>query len=435
MNLLLAIPMEFRLAGLFVLGVVLGSAANLAIYRLAWHPRAISPWFTPLPAARPRRFWDRIPIVGWIGLRREEELHGRGFWVRPMLLELAAGLGLAGLYWWEVGRQGLVPPTPNWVQVPIQLRPVPLVELHAQFACHAVLFWLMLVASFIDIDEQTIPDTITVGGTLFGLVVATAYPWSLLPAIEWIARPGALPVLQPDRTFLHLTCPHPWPNSLDGFPNGWPLAIALGCWWLWCVGLMQRTWYSRHGWRRALELFAARLVRSRANWLIFGTGLVGTAAITAVWYWGTVHWQGLLTALVGMAAGGLLIWTVRIFARLVLRREAMGFGDVTLLAMLGALLGWQSSLVIFFLAPLAGVILGILSLVLRGENVIPFGPFLSLAAAFTIVRWAGVWDFLAQPLLIFGLVIPLIVVICLVAIIPLLAIFQGIKWLVRSAMR
>ena len=93
MNLILSIPMEARVAVVFLLGACLGSAANLAIYRLAWHPRPISPWSRPDPSAPPRRFWDRLPIFGWLGLRREAALHGAGFWVRPMLVEFQAGSG------------------------------------------------------------------------------------------------------------------------------------------------------------------------------------------------------------------------------------------------------------------------------------------------------------------------------------------------------
>ncbi len=95
MNFILATPMEVRLAAVFVLGVFLGSAINLAVYRLAWFPRPISPWSRPDPAAPSRQFLDRLPVVGWLGLRREAGLHGRGFWIRPMLLELLTGLGLA----------------------------------------------------------------------------------------------------------------------------------------------------------------------------------------------------------------------------------------------------------------------------------------------------------------------------------------------------
>ena len=110
MNLILSIPLEARLAAVFVLGACVGSAVNLAIYRLAWRPRPISPWSRPEPSAPPRRVWDRLPIFGWLGLRREAGLHGAGFWVRPMLLELLAGIGLAWLYWWEVVAAGLLPP-------------------------------------------------------------------------------------------------------------------------------------------------------------------------------------------------------------------------------------------------------------------------------------------------------------------------------------
>ena len=47
MNFILSTPLEVRLAVLFLLGACLGGAVNLAIYRLAWHPRAISPWSRP----------------------------------------------------------------------------------------------------------------------------------------------------------------------------------------------------------------------------------------------------------------------------------------------------------------------------------------------------------------------------------------------------
>ncbi len=77
-------------------------------------------------------------------------------------------------------------------------------------------------------------------------------------------------------------------------------------------------------------------------------------------------------------------------------REAMGFGDVTLLAMIGAFLGWQASIVIFFMAPLYALLIGIGRLILRGEREIPFGPFLCLAAATTVVYWPAIWRFFEQ---------------------------------------
>ena len=72
----------------------------------------------------------------------------------------------------------------------------------------------------------------------------------------------------------------------------------------------------------------------------------------AAWRAPQAHWAALLTALVGMAAGGGMIWIVRVIGAATLGREAMGFGDVTLMSMIGAFVGWQGSLIVFFLAPI-----------------------------------------------------------------------------------
>ena len=176
MNLILSIPMHVRLALVFVLGACIGGAVNWAIYRLAWNRRSISPWSPPDPSAPRRRLSDRLPIVGWLGLRREAALHGAGFWIRPMLLEILTGAGLAWLYWWEIGQGSLLPPG---FRPPLQLDVLTL--LHHQFAAHVVLIGLMLAASMIDVDEKIIPDEITVVGTLVALLFGAALPDSLLP--------------------------------------------------------------------------------------------------------------------------------------------------------------------------------------------------------------------------------------------------------------
>ena len=69
----------------------------------------------------------------------------------------------------------------------------------------------------------------------------------------------------------------------------------------------------------------------------------------------------------------------------------MGFGDVTLMAMIGAFLGWQAGLLVFFLAPFAGIVLGLLVVVLRRDSEIPYGPFLCLGAVAVLVFWASFW--------------------------------------------
>lgn len=402
MKLLLAAPFFLRVAGAFAAGAVAGSLVNLAAYALASRPRPISPWSRPAPQAPPRRWLDRVPILGWLGLRRESFLHGPSFWVRPMVVELLAGLGCAWLYWWYVARQGLLPLNLLRLMTP-ELAAI----LHAQFASHMVLILLMAAASLIDADEKTIPDAITIPGTLFGLAVAAGCPWALLPVVRDL--PNGRELLTP----LTLSSPHVWPDCLRAWPNAYSLLLALACWWLWCFAILPRTWYSRHGWYRAWKLLCARLKREPSTrWTILG-GLVGSAIIYGVWRVGGLNWIGLLSALVGMAGSGGLVWAVRIIGAVTLRREAMGFGDVTLMAMLGTILGWQTCLVVFFVAPLVTLGVAFLRLILRREREIPYGPFLCLAALIVLINWATLWPWLEDRVFILGIWVPAAVVVCL----------------------
>jgi leader peptidase (prepilin peptidase)/N-methyltransferase len=67
--------------------------------------------------------------------------------------------------------------------------------------------------------------------------------------------------------------------------------------------------------------------------------------------------------------------------------ESMGGGDVKLLAMVGAFLGWQKALLTFFIAPFFGLVIGIINLIVKKDHTIPYGPFLSLAAIVSLF-WA-----------------------------------------------
>jgi prepilin signal peptidase PulO-like enzyme (type II secretory pathway) len=410
MDFIVSHSMHARLAAVFVFGACIGAAANLAIYQLAWYPRPISPWSRPDPSAPPRRFRDRLPIVGWLGLRRESGLHGAGFWLRPMCVELLTGLGLAWLYWWEIGAAGLFPPG-----LPRPPHPELLPVLHLEFASHVVLIALMLVASLIDADEKIIPDAVTIPGALVGLLLAAAWPMSLLPDVMQVRTDF----------FLRLTSPNSWIDGLDGAGSLW---LGLGCWWLWCVAILPRTWYWRHGWRRALALCWARVVREPSSYRILRMALMGSLAIAFVWFHSKDGWEALLSSLVGMAAGGGLVWLVRVIGAVTLRREAMGFGDVTLMAMMGAYLGWQPCLIVFFLAPFAGLAVGVLRLILFRDKEIPYGPFLCLAALLVIVRWNTIWDY-AWPYLLIGWLVPMVILGCLM----LMAVMLGAWGLIRRA--
>ncbi|MEX0703941.1 MAG: prepilin peptidase [Planctomycetales bacterium] len=103
------------------------------------------------------------------------------------------------------------------------------------------------------------------------------------------------------------------------------------------------------------------------------------------------HWHGLAAALAGIVVGGGMVWGVRIIGGWVLKKEAMGFGDVVLLAMIGSFLGWQGAVIVFFLAPICALVVVTLSLAFRRGQEIPYGPYLSLAALFVIAASPLVW--------------------------------------------
>ena len=430
------IPIGFRLAIVFAVGACLGSLVNWAIYALAWRPRPISPWSRLLPGASPRGRLDRVPIVGWFALRREAKTHGPRFWLRPLMLEIGLGAALAALYWWEVIRLGLI-----GGQVAAAIA-APVWPVHWQFASHALLLCWMLAASCIDIDEKIIPDEITVTGTVLGLALATLVTMSLLPHVaERAAAPvvgerlaqaaGGPPMVGPLGGTLWVEpttaiAPEAWPPRW-GDPRAWrSLVIAVACYWVWCFALAPRIWRGRRGTAFAMRLIARRLsrefTRPPLSWFL----IVGTGAIVLVWAIGGGAWEGLLTALIGLVASGGIVWAVRIIGTAALRREAMGFGDVTLMMMIGTFLGWQACLIAFFLAPFAGLLAGIAQFVLRRGDVIPYGPFLCLGAAAVVIFWAPIWMW-AQPLFNAGALIPLVLIVCLVLLGVMLAIWRIIK--------
>lgn len=89
-----------------------------------------------------------------------------------------------------------------------------------------------------------------------------------------------------------------------------------------------------------------------------------------------------LAAIVGAAAGYLSLWSVYQLFRLVTGKEGMGYGDFKLLAALGAWLGWTALPGIVLLSSVAGAVVGIGLIVLRGRDrqlPIPFGPYLAAA--------------------------------------------------------
>ena len=398
-------PEELRLVLLLLLGAVVGGQVNRAVDALGRTRRGINPWNSPLEKAPPRHWYDRLPVFGWFTVSREDKLHakehGRFYWVRPVGVELFCMAGAVGLYLWEI-EGGLLPDMPGAQAMPAMLQSAVLV--------HLVLCPLMLAATLIDLDEMIIPDEITVPGTIMGLLLAALLPLSALPIVvdvDGVLQVDPLRAVSPEFPIVLVggndRPPAEWPAWMDGLGG---LAVGLACWWGWYVVVVPKILWLRRGWKLAVKYMFGSIRKYGPARKITYAALAVTLGILGVWIYGGNAWRSLLSALIGMAVGSGMIWAVRIIGRAALKKEAMGFGDVTLMGMIGAFLGWQACIVAFFLAPFAGLALALPMKLIRNEGHIPYGPFLCLASLVTIVAWAPLWEDWARMPFGFGWMMP-----------------------------
>jgi leader peptidase (prepilin peptidase)/N-methyltransferase len=103
------------------------------------------------------------------------------------------------------------------------------------------------------------------------------------------------------------------------------------------------------------------------------------------------HWHGLAFSLAGLITGAGITWLARMISRSVLGMEALGLGDVTLMAMIGSFLGWQPIVFVFLLAPLCGIVVAIVLWLTKRRRAVPYGPFLSAAAIVVLFTWRWLW--------------------------------------------
>jgi len=114
-------------------------------------------------------------------------------------------------------------------------------------------------------------------------------------------------------------------------------------------------------------------------------GLLGAVTVLPV---------GVINSVAGLIVGGGILWLLAWLSPYLFGKEGMGGGDIKLLAMIGAFLGWKPALLTIMIGSLTGSIIGVglIALhVIKRDDYIPFGPFLVLGALLSM--------FFAQPLL------------------------------------
>lgn len=373
---------------------------------------------------------DRIPIIGWIGRRRDSAVHGNAFWVRPMLIEIACAAGLPWFFQWLLngGLIGASDPA------------TPLVWVETWFYGYSCFIALMCIGTFIDFDERTIPDEVTVTGTLVALVFAAFAPWFRLPELVRTLSDGEVGFrANTSIESIHFMSPLDLPQFHHG---GWGLTIALSLYAIWIWALMPKlpVWYV--GFRNSIRFMYAHAIRpKRKNTCAIRTTpraprritillgylfVIGLLAITGAWYFlSPENWTSLFGALLGMAFGGGLIWVVRIVGTYALQKEAMGFGDVTLMAMIGAFLGWQAALLVFVIAPFAALAVVAIQFIVSRDNMIAFGPYLCAGAVVLMFQWHWIWPYASVGIFALG---PVLLYILLAALVLMVLMLLAIQW-------
>ncbi len=104
--------------------------------------------------------------------------------------------------------------------------------------------------------------------------------------------------------------------------------------------------------------------------------------------------ESFINSLLGALSGGASMLVLGVVGEWIFRKEALGGGDVKLMTMIGAFLGWKLVLLTFFLAPVFGSGVGIFMKLKFHKEIIPYGPYLSLAALISLLYGKGVLSYL-----------------------------------------
>ena len=381
-------PKLVTAAFVFAFGACVGSFLNVVAHRLPAGRSVVSP-----PSRCPQCGWrlswhENLPIVGWLILRGRCRRCHSPISIQYPLIELVVAVLFAGTYlvfyavpedsalgqigsrWWSLGGFGSTWPA---------------------FAVVMTMVGGLVVATLIDARTFLIPAQITnvmLIVALFGWLLQGLIP--PIPSVVLVEADGRGPLPGVDGHVAGL---------VFGALLGNIVAIAL----LWS-GRIPRSFddyeeyvtddaplaeypHGRREMGKELVFLLPILIGGALGWFVAESLATATDGPPRV--------VGLLASSgLGFLVGGGLVWGIRILGTLAFGREAMGMGDVHLLAAVGAALGWADPIRIFFIAPflaLAWIAGGRLISMFRGARgrELPYGPH--LAAATLVVLYARPW--------------------------------------------
>ena len=384
----------------FVVGSCIGSFLNVLIYRLPRHMSIVRPGSHCPNCNHPINWYDNIPLLSWLLLGRSCRHCGEGISAAYPLVELTTAVVFTLVYhaYMVMGVRAGMPPVPNGPGA-------------ADWAILALHLWLiaaLLAASAIDFRLSIIPLSITSVTAVVAVVVHGFFPQ---PMLETLSSSGA--------------------------------GLAVGG----CLGLVVSAVLLRLGILRATFQLAAQeglargprrrkrktprrpeasersdssgeavgSIRPRREILHEVVYLLPAVALgIGGWFfasgdaslalrWKTLvannaHLNAVMASLFGLLVGGGIVWLTRILGTLAFGREAMGLGDVHLMAAAGAVLGWLGPLLAFFIAPFFGLLAAILTAVRHRHGELAYGPWLSLGLLTVMLFQDKIWAYLEPGL-------------------------------------
>ncbi|MEQ9461640.1 MAG: prepilin peptidase [Phycisphaeraceae bacterium] len=355
---------------LLALGLCIGSFLNVVILRMPEGLSVVHP-----PSRCPRcgtglRAIDNIPVLSWLMLRGQCRGCSQPISIQYPLVELAFGLLTLGLGWWQINTWAPNLPILDALRL---LGPLLITQL--------VLLACLFAATLIDARHYIIPLSLCwvpffVAITLMPVSVATGWP-----------------AIGP-------TLPIGWTEPVGGLTLGVLISIALLQ-----LGVIPRSYAdyeqvmqdltgqqadSDVAAENALYPHARRETLKELLFLLPPTlGLIAGVILSSPTP--TTGWlETLLAALAGAIFGAGLVWGTRILGTLAFGKEAMGLGDVHLMAGVGAVLGWRDVTLAFFIAPFLGLLgtfalTGLASVRSAEARVIPYGPYLAVGSIIALL--------------------------------------------------
>lgn len=348
----------------FVIGASIGSFLNVVIYRVPNGLSVNEPKRSFCPNCKtqiPARY--NIPLITWLMLRGKCKWCKEPIAFRYFMVELLTGICFLAIWQNSIGSVGLGGVIALWV-----------------------LASLLISATFIDFDHFIIPDGITIGGTIVGIIASFAFPVLHEEEIWWKgglqgiigAAVGFallyLVVLMGKLAFGKIKHEFDEPVEFRIFQPGGedaPIMIQLGEHEYEWGDVFFRKWDQLIMDIKTLSINDE--VKEFDTFVVTGDGF-------------SLNGERLELESVKKVSGTIM--------SAVVPREAMGFGDVKFVAMIGAFLGWECTFFTLFAASIVGAIVGLMQkFVVKEEwsRPLPFGPYLALGAFTWLFAGPAVW--------------------------------------------